>query len=56
MPWVQFIITSFLGGQNVLIIRQPNKMVRDLRNSNGRTELSATSMKTLVSGVDQKCF
>jgi hypothetical protein len=38
----------------MLIIRQPDKMLRDLRNSKGRTELSATSIEILVIGVYQK--
>ena len=41
---------------HMLIIEQPDKPLRDLRNSKGSTELSATSMVILVSGVDQKCF
>jgi hypothetical protein len=39
----------------MLIIGQPDKMYRDLRNSKGSTELSATSMWILVSG-DKQCF
>jgi hypothetical protein len=34
----------------MLIIGQPDKMLRDLRNSKGSRELSATSMEILVSG------
>ena len=34
----------------MLIIGQPDKMLRDQRNSNGSRELSATSMEILVSG------
>jgi len=41
---------------HTLIIWQPEKPLRDLRNSKGSTELSATSMEILVSGIDQKCF
>jgi len=37
----------------MLIIGQPDKMHRDLRNSKGSTELSATSMWILVSGDNQ---
>jgi len=37
----------------MLIIGQSDKMHRDLRNSNGSTELSATSMLLLVSGDNQ---
>jgi len=37
----------------MLIIGQPDKMHRDLRNSTGSTELSATSMWILVSGDNQ---
>jgi hypothetical protein len=34
----------------MLIIGQPDKMLRDKRNINGSRELSATSMEILVSG------
>jgi len=34
----------------MLIIRQPDKMLRDLRNSKGSTEVSARSMRIVVSG------
>jgi hypothetical protein len=34
----------------MLIIGQPDKMFRDLRNSKGSTQLSAMSMSTVVSG------
>jgi len=34
----------------MLIIGQPDKMLRDLRNSKGSTQLSATSMWIPVSG------
>ena len=37
----------------MLIIGQPDKMHRDLRNSKGSTELSATSMWILVSRDNQ---
>ena len=33
----------------MLIIEQPDKMLRDLTNSKGGTELSALSMESLVS-------
>jgi len=36
----------------MLIIGQPDKMLRDLRNSKGSTELSAMSMWIVVSGDD----
>ena len=51
---VQFITISYLGGRCVLIW-QPNKIFRDLRNSKRSRELSATSMEILVSGTDHKC-
>ena len=35
---------------HLLIMRQPDKMLRDLRNSKGSTQLSARSMEILVSG------
>ena len=38
---------------NVLIIGQPDHMLRDLRNSKGSTELSANSMWILASGDTQ---
>ena len=41
---------------HMLIIWQPVKTLRDLSNSKGSAELSATSVEILVSGVDQKCF
>jgi hypothetical protein len=56
MPWGQFIITSYLDGHHMLIIWQPDKMLRDLRNRKGRRELSATSKEILVTGVYQKRF
>jgi hypothetical protein len=34
----------------MLIIGQPDKMLKDLRNSKGSTELSAMSMWIVVSG------
>jgi len=37
----------------MLIIGQPDKMHRDLRNSKGSTELSAKSMWIVVSGDNQ---
>jgi len=37
--------------KHMLIICLPEKMLRDLRNITGSTELSATSMEILVSGV-----
>jgi len=53
--WIQLRITSYLGGYYVhmLIIGQSDKMHRDLRNSKGSTELSATSMWILVSRDNQ---
>jgi len=38
---------------HMLITGQPDEMHRDLRNSKGRTELSATSMWILVSRDNQ---
>jgi len=38
------------GQLHMLIVGQPDKMLRDLTNSKGSTELSATSMWILVSG------
>jgi hypothetical protein len=38
------------GKLHMLIIGQPDKMLRDLRNSKGSKELSVTSMDSLVSG------
>ena len=38
---------------NVFIIGQPDHMHRDLRKSKGSTELSANSMRILVSGDNQ---
>jgi len=35
---------------NTLIIGQPDKMLRDVRNSKGSRELSATLMQNLVCG------
>jgi len=39
----------------MLIIGQPDKMHRDLRNSKGSTDLSGTSMWIVVSR-DNQCF
>jgi hypothetical protein len=36
----------------MLIIGQPHKMLRDIRNSKRRTALSATLMEILASGED----
>ena len=49
MPWVKFTTTSNLGGNHTLI-RQPDKMFRDVRNSKRGRELSATLMEILISG------
>jgi hypothetical protein len=38
----------------MLIIGQPDKMLRDLKNSKGSTDLSATSLDILVSGENHK--
>ena len=43
----------------MLIIGQPDEMLRDLRNSKGITELSAMSLELLLSVVNHKislCF
>jgi hypothetical protein len=40
----------------MLVTGQPDKMLKDLRNSKGSRELSAVCMKILVSGVNQECF
>jgi len=40
----------------MLITGHPDNMLRDLRNSKGNTQLSAMSMWTVGSGVDQKYF
>jgi hypothetical protein len=37
----------------MLIIREPDKMFRDLRNSTGTRELSVMPMEVLVSGVNR---
>jgi hypothetical protein len=52
IPWVQFTSTSHHGGNYVLIIGKPDKMLRDLRKSKGSRQLSAVSMEILVSRVN----
>jgi len=37
----------------ILIMGQPDKMLRDLKNSKGNTDLPATSLDILVSGENQ---
>jgi hypothetical protein len=40
---------------HMLITWQPDKILRDLRNSKGCRKISTISMVILVSGIDKKC-